>query len=193
MFPKPLEKLKIYLKKLPGVGERTSERYALDFLDWDSAVLKQLGQLLGELKSLLRSCATCGALVEETCPYCQRESELLFVVATDKDLFAIEEGLRPKGQYHVLGGYVTPLEDNRVVDQSINKLLDRLAQGRVSEVVLALDATLKGDVTAHYLKEKLAAFSGLITRPALGMPMGLPMEGIDFGTLSQAISQRRKV
>lgn len=193
-YPKPLFQLIQLLKKLPGVGQKTAERYAFQLLDWKIPELKLLGYQLSQLKELLSYCEECGSLIETACLYCskeQRQNGTLCIVSNPKDVFAIEETRSFSGLFYVLPNLLTPFEEN--FDQQINlpAIISFIEKYQIKEVILALESTLEGDATALFLKEQLKAKGLVLSRLAYGIPLGSTLEFIDGGTLSKALLGRQ--
>lgn len=193
--PKHISKLVDSLRKLPGVGSRSAERFAYHLIDWSPEDLMTLSTLLSEIPIRLTCCPECGALIEESCSLCsdtRRYGEMLCVVATFKDIFTIEATREFMGQYHVLGGLLSPLDRQGPEKLSIGKLKERLARLNTQEVLLALDSTLEGDTTSLWLKRELAEHPIKISRLAFGLPMGSALDFVDGGTLARALQSRRE-
>jgi recombination protein RecR len=190
-YPKPIRELIAALKALPGVGPKTAERYAFHLLGWSEAQIQELAKRLITVRTALSSCSHCGCLLDQPeCLFCDRESDLLCVVASAKDVFSIEATGLHRGLYHVLGGLLSPLDGRGPAHLAIGTLKARLKTLRVTEVILALDSTVEGDATALFLKEELAAPQRRVSRLAHGLPLGSPLEYIDGGTLARAFSGR---
>ena len=193
--PKHISKLVDSLRKLPGVGSRSAERFAYNLIDWSPQDLSTLATLLSEIPIRLTCCPECGALIEERCLLCndtRRDGETLCVVATFKDIFAIEATREFLGQYHVLGGLLSPLDRHGPEKLSIDKLKRRLVSLNTQELLLALDSTLEGDTTSLWLKRELADHPLKISRLAFGLPMGSALDFVDGGTLARALQSRRE-
>lgn len=194
-YPKHIVSLIAALRRLPGVGNKTAERYAFQMLGWQSHHLAELAASIGSLKEMSSFCQECGALYEEKrCPYCReerRDRSLLCVVSTIKELFAIEQMGEHKGLYHVLGGLLSSMDGIICDSLAIDSLKTRIAKLGVEEVVIALDSTLEGDATTLYLRELLAEQRVTVTRLAFGLPMGRSFDYIGGGTLAMALSGRR--
>lgn len=193
MLPQTLQKIKNFFKRLPGVGDRTSERFLFELLRWKPEEVKRFSELLAQFRDTLFECPSCGALAEQKCPYCStpsRNQTILCVVPTAREIFSIESTRCYEGLYHVLGGTLSPLDppDRHIL--KVEKLKERIEQLQVKEIFLAFDATLEGDATAHFLRHELAPLNVKFTRPAFGLPIGSPLEGIDMGTLAKAFTGR---
>lgn len=191
-YPEYILKLMANLKKLPGVGSKTAERFAFHMLSWSDAKIDEFAAALTDVKEKFQTCATCGALLEKECLYCARNTDSLCVVASIKDIFSIEATRSYKGVYHVLGGIFSPIEGKFPNEERIAKLKERIVTLDIKEVILALDATLEGDATALYLKKELTYLPIHLSRLALGLPMGSSLDYIDEGTLARALLGRDK-
>ncbi len=194
-YPEPLSKLIHYLKKLPGVGVRTAERFAFQMLEWENKSLEELGSLLSVLQQELTSCTECGALKEKksSCSFCdpyKRDMHVLCIIPFMKDLYAMEKNGFYKGTYHVLGSLLSPLEKQGEKEVNLQHLLSRIQRLQVQEIILAFDSTLESDATALYLREKLQPTHSKISRLAFGLPLGSPLEHVDASTLMRAFSGR---
>lgn len=193
-YPLPLEKLISFLRKIPGVGKKSAERYAFQIISWQDKDLVGFGQLLTSLKKELLVCPTCGALHEEgTCSFCHsshRDREKLCIVSTPKDLFTIESTRVFNGLYHVLHGLLSPLDDLGPAELAFDRLSHRIKTLAPKEVILALDSTLEGDATALFLKRELEKMEIHVSRLAMGMPLGSSLDFLDEGTLAKAFAAR---
>jgi recombination protein RecR len=193
-YPEYLLKLINILRKLPGVGSKTAERYAFHMLNWPEEKITDFAASLEHVKEKIHYCYECGALIEkEPCFYChsdKRVQDILCVVAHVKDVFSIESTRKFNGLYHVLGGIFSPIEGKFPKTERIEKLKMRIAEKNIKEIIIALDATLEGDATALFLKKELNPFSLNLSRLALGIPMGSSLDFIDEGTLSRALIGR---
>ncbi len=193
-YPKPLFQLIQLLKKLPGVGQKTAERYAFQMLDWKINELKLLGYHVEQLKEQITQCNQCGALKERFCTYCEnqeRRNGTLCIVSHPKDVFAIEETRTFNGLYFVLTKLITPFEENIDAQLNLTNIVEYIEKNKIKEVILALESTLEGDATSLYLKEKFALIGLSISRLAYGIPLGSTLEFIDGGTLSRALLGRQ--
>ena len=191
-YPSYLNRLIDSLRTLPGVGGRTAERFAFQMLTWSDAKLQELSGVIGGLAEAIAHCPTCGCLMEERCDYCdgeKRESNILCIVGSPKDVFAIEETGEYRGFYHVLDGLLSPLEGRGAEVLRLDRLAPRLDQ--MKEAIIALDSTVDGDATALYLKRELEHHQVHVSRLAFGLPMGSPLDYVDGGTLARAFSGRR--
>lgn len=192
-YPEHLLKLIAVLKKLPGVGTRTAERFAFHLLNWPEERLGEMGSVIKELKNNLKNCSECGALMEKNCTICadkERNQKILCAVASARDIFLIEETREYRGIYHVLGALFSPIHGMAPPAHAIEKLKNRISVLGIQEIIIALDSTLEGDATALFLKRELAAFPVVFSRLALGLPMGSSLDFIDGGTLGRALAGR---
>ena len=192
-FPTELTLLISYLKKLPGVGTRTAERFAFEFLSWQPEELTSLGKTLQEFQEKVPPCTTCGCLTQEgSCKFCtnqHRDPSRLCLLASPRDAYAIEETHSYEGLYHVVEHLLSPL-DGRHADQiDLDRIQKRMIP--VRELIIAFDSTLEGDTTALFLKKHLARENLNISRLAFGLPVGSSLEYIDEGTLTRAFSGRQ--
>jgi len=194
-YPDHLLKLMAVLRKLPGVGSKTAERFAFHLLNWPEGKLQEMGLILQDVKKNLAFCEECGALIEKNrCIFCncnKRDSKILCIIATPRDLFLVEETREYKGLYHVLGALLSPIHDHGFSTLALEKLKNRIERLSIKEVIIALDSTLEGDATALFLKRELQPLSISVSRLAFGLPMGSSLDLIDGGTLARALSGRR--
>ncbi len=194
-YPKDLQQLISYLKKLPGIGSKTAERFAFQLLNWDQAELESLGHLLHKIQKVLAKCEICGALIESRCSFCNaqdRNQELLCIVSSARDIFLIEDTRSFCGLYHVIGPLLSPIDGHMPEHLHLETLKKRIKKNQVKEIIIALDSTLEGDTTALFLKEKLAEWNLEISRLAFGIPVGSSLEYTDEGTLARALCGRQK-
>jgi len=193
-YPRHLLQLIAELKKLPGVGHKSAERFAFHLLNRPQHELEAMAETIKKTGSEIQKCLECGALKEGgPCSFChdhKRDPHILCLVATPKDLFAIEQTHEFRGLYHVLGGVLNPIAGKGPEKLSIPTLLNRIQQGTITEVIIALDSTLEGDATSLYLKQILSSYPLTISRLAFGLPMGSSFDYIDGGTLARAFSGR---
>jgi recombination protein RecR len=195
-YPKDLLTLIAHLKKLPGVGKKTAERYAFHLLGWDGKDLHEFAEGIATLKEKVQACLDCGCLMDGVrCTFCdqeKRDRSQMCIIASPRDVYAIEETGDYRGMYHVLGTLLSPLDGKTPKSLNLPLLMKRLEQFNTQEVILALDSTLEGDATSLYLKDLLVKQGVVVSRLALGMPLGSSLDFVDEGTLSQAFSGRQK-
>jgi recombination protein RecR len=194
-YPTALLNLIGFLKRLPGVGTKTAERYAFHLLSWPEEHLHLLGEAARTLKERVLQCPECHCLMEkESCTFCdpaKRDLQVLCVISSAKDVYALEETRMFRGAYHVLGGLLSPLDGRTPDHLDLKQLLHRIVTHHVKEIILALDSTIEGDATSLYLKEQLDPLGIHVSRLAFGLPMGSSLEYVDGGTLSRAFSGRQ--
>ncbi len=185
------------LGRLPGVGPKSAQRIAFHLLQTDPTDVRRLAEILVEVKEKVRFCAICGNVAEEEqCRICRdprRDVSSICVVEESKDVVAIERTREFKGRYHVLGGAISPIEGIGPDQLRIKELMTRLADGSVTEVILAMDPNLEGEATATYLTRFLAGMGLRVTRLASGLPVGGDLEYADEVTLGRAFEGRRSV
>lgn len=192
----PLDQLMQLLAKLPGLGPRSARRMVLHLLKRREALLQPLIGALENVMHGVEACSVCGNLGgSNPCEICRdsgRDRTILCVVEDVADLWALERSHAFRGLYHVLGGTLSALEGVRPEDLRIAALLDRLKTGSVKEVILALNATVEGQTTAHYVTEKIAETKVSVSKLAHGLPVGGELDYLDDGTLTAALQARRK-
>jgi recombination protein RecR len=185
------------LARLPGLGPRSARRAVLHLLKRRETLMAPLLRALEQVNEALVVCATCGNVdTVDPCSVCadpRRDDRLLCIVEEVSDLWALDRSRLFPGRFHVLGGRLSALEGVRPEDLSIDRLIARVAQGGVDEVVLAMNATLEGQTTAHYLAERLETYPLRLTQLAHGLPVGGELDYLDEGTLAQALRARRPV
>ena len=192
-----LEKLIKKVSKLPGLGPRSSRRVVLHLLKDKEKLLLPLIEDLTTVANNIRSCIECGNLDEnEICKICKdssRNQNLLCVVETVADLWALERSNVYSGKYHILGGVLSAIDGVNPEQLNIASLEKRLENKSITEIIIAISATLDGQTTAHYLAEILSKFNINITRLAHGLPVGGELDFLDDGTIAQALKARNKL
>jgi len=183
------------LAKLPGMGPRSARRAALKMLQQPEARMLPLAAALMDAARAVRPCADCGNLdSQDPCAICadpDRDRSIICVVEGVADLWALERAMVHRGLYHVLGGTLSALSGIGPEDLNTAGLLARIAEGGVTEVILALGATVDGAATAHWLTDRLRPTGVAITRVGQGVPMGGALDVLDDGTLAAALRSRR--
>lgn len=181
--------------KLPTVGQKTAERYAYAIISMDTVDVEEFAQNLLNAKRNIRYCKICGNWSEtEICPICQkRSSEIICVVKEPKDVLAMEKIRDFSGTYHVLHGTISPLEGRGPDDIRIKELLERISQGGVKEVIMAMNSDVEGEATTMYIARLLKPLGVKVTKLAQGISMGSDIEYQDEVTLSRALQDRREV
>jgi recombination protein RecR len=192
-----IEALAGALARLPGLGPRSARRAVLWLIKRRETALVQLLDALRAVQGALVECGTCGNVdTRDPCGICadpRRDARAICVVEEVADLWALDRARLFTGRFHVLGGRLSALDGVRPEDLAIGKLVDRVAAGGVDEVVLATNATLEGQTTAHYIAERLEGCPVRITQLAHGLPVGGEIDYLDEGTLAQALRARRPV
>jgi recombination protein RecR len=190
-----IERLIQLLSKLPGLGPRSARRAALALLKKRETLLEPLADAMAKAASALKTCGACGNLdTTDPCILCRdpgRDTGVLCVVEDVADLWALERAGVFRGRYHVLGGALSALDGVTPERLNVPKLLERVKAGGANEVILAMNATVEGQTTAHYLLDALEPHGVKITRLAHGVPVGGELDYLDEGTLSAAFKARR--
>jgi recombination protein RecR len=192
-----IETLTQALSRLPGLGPRSARRAVLHLLKKRETALAPLLRALEAVNERLSTCDICGNVdTTNPCGICadpRRDARALCVVEDVPDLWALDRSRLFPGKYHVLGGRLSALEGVRPEDLRIDSLVSRIAAGGIDEVVLAMNATLEGQTTAHYIAERIERFPVRLTQLAHGLPVGGELDYLDEGTLAQALRARRPV
>ncbi|WP_059010491.1 recombination mediator RecR [Streptomyces specialis] len=195
MYEGVVQELIDELGRLPGVGPKSAQRIAFHILQAEPADVRRLAHALTEVKARVRFCAECGNVAqEERCRVCvdpRRDRTVICVVEEPKDVVAIERTREFRGRYHVLGGAISPIDGVGPEDLRIRELLARLADGSVTELILATDPNLEGEATATYLARMVSSLGLRVTRLASGLPVGGDLEYADEVTLGRAFEGRR--
>ena len=185
------------LGRLPGVGPKSAQRIAFHILSEDPDDVKRLAEVLLEVKEKVQFCEICGNVAQNPqCRICldpKRDPSVLCVVEEPKDVVAIEKTREFRGSYHILGGSINPIDGVGPDDLRIRELMLRLADGSVTEVILATDPNLEGEATATYLSRLLVPLGLTVSRLASGLPVGGDLEYADEITLGRAFAGRRQV
>jgi recombination protein RecR len=183
------------LGRLPGVGPKSAQRIAFHLLAADPSDVRRLVEVLTTVKEKVRFCTTCGNVAEDAqCRICRdprRDLSVICVVEEPKDVLAVERTREFRGRYHVLGGAISPIEGIGPEDLRVRELMTRLADGVVTELILATDPNLEGEATATYLARLVKPMGLRVTRLASGLPVGGDLEYADEVTLGRAFEGRR--
>jgi len=194
-YPVALQQLIAFLKKLPGVGTKTAERFAFHLLSWQPSELAAFSTLAANLRESITQCSECHCLMENnSCPFCTdsiRDRSQICIITSAKDVYAIEETHSYKGLYHVLGCLLSPIEGKTIEHLHLDQLKKRIEAYPIKEVIIALDSTLEGDTTSLYLKEYLLKWGLSVSRLAFGLPLGSSLDFVDGGTLARAFTGRQ--
>ena len=190
-----IERLIQLLGRLPGLGPRSARRVTLHLLKKRETLMQPLSAALADAARSIRACSVCGNLdTVEPCSICadsRRDGGLLCVVEDVGDLWAMERGKIFPGRYHVLGGTLSALDGIGPDELNIGSLLKRIGEGDIREIIVATNATVDGQTTAHYLAERLSGTRIPVTRLAHGVPVGGELDWLDDGTLATALKARR--
>ncbi|WP_306260599.1 recombination mediator RecR [Pararhizobium sp. IMCC21322] len=191
-----IERLIQLLARLPGLGPRSARRAALHLIKKKDELLVPLARAMGVAVDKIQLCSNCGNVdTINPCTICtdpRRDDTVLVVVEDVADLWALERATATRGRYHVLGGTLSPLDGIGPEDLFIAKLVERAGASEVSEVILAVNATVDGVTTAHYITDQIQGLDVAITRLAHGVPVGGELDYLDEGTLSAAMRSRTK-
>lgn len=197
LFSPLIDELIKSLRVLPGVGQKTAQRMAMHLLQRNRAGGQQLAHVLLEALEKVGNCERCRTLSETpVCGICnnpKRNHELLCIIETPADMLAIEQAGSYNGVYYILMGHLSPIDGINPEDLGIDKLLDRLRQENIRELILATNTTVEGEATAFYIIEKAKAMNVNVSRIAHGVPLGGELEYVDGGTISQAFNGRLKL
>ena len=192
-----IERLIQLLARLPGLGPRSARRAALHLIRKREELLAPLADAMAVAREKIVTCASCGNVdTSDPCTLCRdtrRDSSTLVVVETVADLWALERAGATRGKYHVLGGVLSPLDGVGPKDLNLARLTERVREEGVREVILAVNATVDGQTTAHYIVDLLSSLDVKVTRLAHGVPVGGELDYLDEGTLAAALRQRTAV
>ncbi|HEY3090586.1 MAG TPA: recombination mediator RecR [Jatrophihabitantaceae bacterium] len=197
MYEGAIQDLIDELGRLPGIGPKSAQRIAFHLLSAEPADVERLAGTLIRVKNEVRFCRICGNVAEaDECRICRdtrRDPSVICVVEEPKDVVAVERTREFRGRYHVLGGAISPIDGVGPDDLRVRELLARLADGTVTELILATDPNLEGEATATYLARLVAPMGITVSRLASGLPVGGDLEYADEVTLGRAFSGRRRV
>ncbi|MEE2947402.1 MAG: recombination mediator RecR [Verrucomicrobiota bacterium] len=196
-LPEPLAVLVAELNRLPGIGPRSAERLALHLIQANTSVARRLAEVLVTSRDTIIECTECGGLAEKSpCSICAnpaRDKRTICVVERAVDILNVEKSGAFRGGYHVLGGKISPMNGVGPEELRVPQLEQRLANGAVDEVIIALGTDVEGDATGHYLAKRLLNWGVKVTRIAHGLPAGSGLEFADEMTLSHALEGRREL
>ncbi len=197
MASQEIDDLAQALARLPGFGPRSARRAVLYLMKKRETALDPLVAAMERVRRNLSTCDNCGNVdTSNPCAICtdnRRDPRSICVVEEVSDLWALDKSRLFLGRYHVLGGRLSALDGVRPDDLTISRLIDRVAEGGIDEVVLAMNATLEGQTTAHYIAERLEKYPVRLTQLAHGLPMGGELDYLDEGTLAQALRARKSI
>jgi recombination protein RecR len=197
LYPKAVERLVAELSKLPGIGEKTAQRLAFHLIDAPKEDIAGLSRALLDVKEKIKLCPVCFSITDgDRCDICadaSRDRSVLCVVENTRDIYAIERTREYHGLYHVLHGVISPLEGIGPQDIKARELMLRLADGTVTEVIMATNPTPEGEATAVYLGNLITPMGVTVTRLAKGIPIGADVEFTDEVTLIKAFEGRKQI
>jgi recombination protein RecR len=197
MVGNDVERLIRLLSKLPGLGPRSARRAALHMIQKRESVMEPLAEALSATAAAVRICTSCGNIdTSDPCAICtdpRRDGSVICVVESVGDLWALERANAFHGRYHVLGGVLSALDGVTPEDLNLESLMVRAGAADVTEIILATNATVDGQTTAHYLTDRLSDCGVSITRLARGLPVGGELDYLDDGTLLTALSSRKPI
>ncbi len=189
-----IERLIQLLARVPGLGPRSARRAALHMIKKKEQLLAPLAAAMTDALEKVRVCSTCGNIDSiDPCSVCcdpRRDGTTIVVVEDVSDLWALERAAALNARYHVLGGTLSPLDGIGPEQLNMEGLVARVAEGGISEIILAVNATIEGQTTAHYLTDQLSGFGVKVTRLAHGVPVGGELDYLDEGTLAAAMKSR---
>ncbi len=197
VYPKCLEDLIENFKRLPGVGEKSAERYALSLLTETEDEIESFSKSIKKIKKVLKPCKICGHITDgEICDICSnsnRDKKLICVLEDYKSVFAFEKVGNYKGTYHVLNGLISPIDKIQPDNLNISSLIKRVEENPECEVIIALNSTLEGEMTTLYLKKVLENKKVTISRLSYGISMGAEIDYLDPISLDKALGDRKSV
>ncbi len=196
-YPQTIQKLIECFKKIPGIGDKTAERYALAVLDLDEDVINQFAQSISDSKSKIKRCTKCNNYAEDDlCDICKdkkRDKNLLCVVEDPKSIVLFERIGSYNGYYHVINGLISPLEGINPEDINLDALIARIKKDKVKEVILAVKPSIEGETTSLYISKLLSNTDVIVSKIAHGVPLGTEIDYVDTLTLELALENRKKV
>ncbi|WP_455759586.1 recombination mediator RecR [Cloacibacillus evryensis] len=196
-LPGPVHKLIKQWSKLPGVGEKTARRMVFYLLRQEPGQIEDFGRAIIALTENIRRCSICGAITDiDPCPICTdplRNGKLLCIVESEEDCVAMEQAGIFNGIYHVLSGRLSPLDDEEIPEESIERLRKRVEEGGIEEIILATSPRIEGDLTAYAIQEALAELPVKISRLSYGLPVGGSIGFADRVTLHMAMESRKEM
>lgn len=198
LYPKSLEDSINSFKKLPGVGEKSAERYALSLLDLDEKEIEEFSKSVKEVKENIKTCKICGYLTDkDTCNICSdknRDSNLICIIEDYKSVFMFEKTGTFNGKYHVLNGLISPIDGIYPEDINISGLVDRIGDNsKEVEIIIALKPTIEGETTTLYIKKIFEKKNIKVSRLSYGIPIGVDIDYIDSLTLDRALLDRKEI
>jgi recombination protein RecR len=196
-YPKSIESLIEGFKSLPGIGEKTAERLALSLVDSDDEKLDKFANSIIDVKNKIKRCSICNNITDyEVCDICSdktRDQSILCVVDDVRNIILFEKYGILNGVYHVLNGLISPINEINPEDINFDKLIKRIEEGNIKEIIIALNPTLEAETTALYINKMLEDYDVKVTKIAHGVPMGADMGYLDPMTLETSILNRKKL
>ena len=197
IYPETLEKLIIFYKKLPSIGEKSAERLALATLELDDDLINQFSDTLKDIKQKLYPCKICNNLTEnEVCSICSsdtRDKNLICVIEDYKSVYSFEKAGNYNGVYHVLNGLISPINNVGPEDINISGLVKRISELDNPELILALKSSIEGETTTLYIKKIFEKKDVTVSRLSYGIPIGAEIDYLDILTLDKALEDRKKI
>ena len=197
ILPKSFEQLVNTLTILPGVGEKTAERFVYSIYEKDIEEIENLANALIDFKKNIKVCEICGCLSDtEICNICdnkKRDNSTICVVEDSKNVFFIEKTGKYDGLYHVLNGLISPIDGKDPDDLNIMSLIDKRINSNIKEIIIALNPSIEGEVTSLYIQKLLEKYNIKVSRLSYGIPMGTDIEYIDLMTLEMAFEDRKDI
>lgn len=192
-----LEILTDEFNRFPGIGRKTAQRLAFYVMEMEKEDVERLAKAIYNVKETVMRCKECGNISDrEICEICddyERDSHIICVVEDARDIIAMEKGRIFKGKYHVLGGKISPLQGIGVDDINIRGLVNRISEGEITEVIIALNPDLEGETTGMYITKILKPFDIRVTKIASGIPMGGNIEFSDMATIAKSMEGRYEI
>lgn len=196
-YPDSLKVLIDSFKKLPSIGEKTSERLSFAVMNMSEEDINSFSKAIVDVKLKIKKCSICGNITEnEICDICSdssRDSDIICVVEDSKNIISLEKMGSYRGKYHVLNGLISPMDGKGPDDIMLDSLLQRIKKENIKEIIIAVSPTLEGETTSLYISKLLEPFKITVSKIAYGIPIGADMEYLDPMTLSMAMSNRNKI
>ena len=196
-IPKSFSNLVDNLSILPGVGEKTAERYVYSLYERDNDDVERLANSIIEFKNTIKNCSVCGCLSDnDVCDICSdksRNSDTICIVEDSKSVFSIDKTNKYKGYYHVLGGLISPIEGKNPEDLNISSLINNRINDNIKEIIIALNPSIEGEVTSLYIQKILEKYNIKVSRLSYGIPMGSEIEYLDPFMISKALDDRKTI
>lgn len=197
IYPKSIQKVIDSFQLLPGIGEKTAERFAFSILELEKEEVEEFSNSIKEVKEKIKKCEICNHITEESiCEICKdknRKKEIICVVEDPKKVILFEKIGSFSGKYHVLGGLISPLDGIGPEDVNIDNLLKRVDKENINEIILAIKPGIEGETTSLYINKLLEGYNIKVSKIAHGIPIGAEMEYIDALTLEKALEERKEI